>query len=1335
MRVLFHQHLFDDSPKEYNVSGKTFGEIIQKIGIKGRVIIYDWGDRLEYPACHDLEPKSQAIRIIRIPEDKKTWMQVGGVVGIVAGAALSMFGAPLLGAALVTAGTSMLSASFIKKPNQTIANKDLPEYVDGYSLYEGNNPSAIGRVPPVVIGKHKILPPVVGTAISSIKLTPPVFSGFSSTQHVKFMYCLGYITEDTLVTDIKLGGSLFCSNKEGIRNGQLVIDGNFSGTAELKQDGTLPEMYQQSIKETQINSEIKVMSQDYAKTFFVTQPNTVSINICIYANGLYKQNEDGSLGATSVDFTVYYRKSGVINWNVLGNGNVTGNRNQLWRKQWSFNIPEEEISNNESGIWEILVCRASENTDNKSVNRIVLGWIQSVTTEPPVSGKIVGKLTYLCCEFQASENNIKAVQSLTCVVQNAIPIWNGSNWNNSDFTSNPAAWYRWVLKSPCLSKQAPDSRIADLETLYDWCEQENRTVNAVISSPVQIRDLLDDILSTAQSNFTLKNGLYSYSHDKSRINPVALITPKNSSEFSITKNFTEAVDAIDVTFNDEASDWEEVTETILPYGATEYSNASKIRLWGTTNYEQAVKIARYLLACNVQRSESYKLKIGIEHYSIPRGERVIIQHDVLSVGVCSGRILDVDDVSLPALLTIDETVKTQYRDSVNYIKSVPDDIKLELNNGTLTLKAGSKLYIPNGSGVFDVYTVASDISRTFSVQNVTVLIFFNTNNLLMPANAVTDCTSGTTPPSGSGMFYDTNANTIRSYTSGTPSTNKISFPFAQLSFDSDGNCTIDQVFNGIGYIGLTVFTTPGLTVVIPEELNADGSKKIVEYTSTIVRTKTVSYNHTIVTLGRTYMDSYRNFTYNEEENKNYFNDGTWSWKEAVIANITVESNRITNMELRFKEADSFGVKVFLQDGTIRTISVLPNEDSSNKLQVSQNDAFGINKGDLYAYGPTDMEVLDCVVQDKIINEDGSCELVLIPYDESIYTATDRPVPAYNPKIYGKGLAWDLSKEEDPDELYVNYIQTPHQGNVYYDFAVYTHDNSGNEFVNRGTLRELSSVSKSLNVFNYSEGIDPNRGLNVCWATPNSNLTSPVSFFVDNAFWKSTSITFMSKGFTLSSTKKVFMSYNDVESLNTFIVYCQNNKMYIETQGTVIDISSVDWVNPHHIIITRNWDTFEINVYQDMELKVNASFRSAGAVISTEDNKILTTEDNTNIITNEGVGVLRSALNRNILFYVFGDSTGIGLKQCTIGDLHIYDWELTGDYIENIYRNGILLLSVDKLSRYLGEFMGIPPFVRLGDSFKWINTTTDTFQQGKIYWLTPSGWALLNGNAEAATQGS
>ena len=53
--------------------------------------------------------------------------------------------------------------------------------------------------------------------------------------------------------------------------------------------------------------------------------------------------------------------------------------------------------------------------------------------------------------------------------------------------------------------------------------------------------------------------------------------------------------------------------------------------------------------------------------------------------------------------------------NTNVITSVPKNINLTLSNGTLTLKAGSKVYVPNGknadgSNRFDEVVVASDIS-------------------------------------------------------------------------------------------------------------------------------------------------------------------------------------------------------------------------------------------------------------------------------------------------------------------------------------------------------------------------------------------------------------------------------------------------------------------------------------------------------------------------------------------------------------------------------------------------------------------------------------------------
>lgn len=216
--------------------------------------------------------------------------------------------------------------------------------------------------------------------------------------------------------------------------------------------------------------------------------------------------------------------------------------------------------------------------------------------------------------------------------------------------------------------------------------------------------------------------------------------------------------------------------------------------------------------------------------------------DLYVARVIAGVLNNGANISVPTVGGTMALVEDINNKITNCITEIPQDIKLELSSGTLTLKAGSKVYVPNGAGVFDIYTVASDISRTFSVSSVKTLICLDIDNLTMPSNRIQDCTSGTTPPSGSGMFYDTSANTIRAYSSGTPSTNKVSFPFAQLSFDSGGNCTIDQVFNGFGYIGSTVFALPGVKGLIPNGRNADGSLKNNTMTVQNVLTRTIPSN-------------------------------------------------------------------------------------------------------------------------------------------------------------------------------------------------------------------------------------------------------------------------------------------------------------------------------------------------------------------------------------------------------------------------------------------------------------------------------------------------------------
>lgn len=178
----------------------------------------------------------------------------------------------------------------------------------------------------------------------------------------------------------------------------------------------------------------------------------------------------------------------------------------------------------------------------------------------------------------------------------------------------------------------------------------------------------------------------------------------------------------------------------------------------------------------------------------------------------------------------------------NCITNIPQDIKLELNNGTLTLKAGSKVYVPNGAGVFDEVVIAGDLSVTPTwLNNNTGVVFYYLAENRITATETSYCVSGSTEPTylDGGCWYDTTNNKIKKGTSSSwTDTQKISLPIAVVKSSSNSITSIDQTFNGFGYIGSTVFALPGVKGLIPNGRNADGSLKNIETEITSVQTYT-----------------------------------------------------------------------------------------------------------------------------------------------------------------------------------------------------------------------------------------------------------------------------------------------------------------------------------------------------------------------------------------------------------------------------------------------------------------------------------------------------------------
>ena len=249
--------------------------------------------------------------------------------------------------------------------------------------------------------------------------------------------------------------------------------------------------------------------------------------------------------------------------------------------------------------------------------------------------------------------------------------------------------------------------------------------------------------------------------------------------------------------------------------------------------------------------------------------------------------------------------------TTNRILEIPQDIKLELNNGTLTLKAGSKVYVPNGfesdgtTPKFDVVTIESD--KVWGSRNLDYPQQFV---FLQPSQAFEavgesggTVYSGSTAPSGKQymLWYDTTNNFIKwtnnfgsSWVSGN------SFPLSICSSTQANNWTsIDQVFNGFGYMGSTVFALPGVKVQIPDGRNENGTCKSVYGTIRTVQQTSINPGNGdfSIRIGDNYI-TVSKFVYDEETNYNYNHTVSPSNKryQTNAGTVSYSSGKITSLK-------------------------------------------------------------------------------------------------------------------------------------------------------------------------------------------------------------------------------------------------------------------------------------------------------------------------------------------------------------------------------------------------------------------------------------------------------
>lgn len=390
----------------------------------------------------------------------------------------------------------------------------------------------------------------------------------------------------------------------------------------------------------------------------------------------------------TVKVEIEFREAGTTDWStpsfaaktvpdawVSGNEvTFTHNKQAAIRHGFRWSVPSR-------GQYEVRVRKTFEAGTNVNgpvpTYRTELYWtaLRSILDEDPVQSPVPVAKTALV--IKATDQLNRTIDEFNGVVTSVGQDYSATTpvgWVDDQEVQNPAALFRLVLQGNGVAEAVPDERI-DLEALEDWhdfCEARGFKFNMVRDFRASVWDTLADVCQAGRAAPTQVDGKWSVVIDREQAAPVSHVTPRNSYGFSVEKLFLDLPHAWRVRFPNEDEGWRLDERSIYADGfdAATATKFETLELPGVTDPDQVHQLARWRLLQGVHQPERWTFSQDLEFLTYQRGDRLLVTHDVLLVGLRSGRVkaVDVDTNDLITRVHLDEEVV--FEDGASYGLSV-----------------------------------------------------------------------------------------------------------------------------------------------------------------------------------------------------------------------------------------------------------------------------------------------------------------------------------------------------------------------------------------------------------------------------------------------------------------------------------------------------------------------------------------------------------------------------------------------------------------------------------------------------------------------------------------
>lgn len=613
-----------------------------------------------------VKPKAGELLVVKAIPEKKFLGVILQIGLMIAAAFIAPYLAPAVGAALglstalattlVTGVISLLGGLLI---NALIPPPKLPGPSGGSTGFTQlnsitgvqNQTTPFGPIPRLY-GTVRYFPPIPVTATPYTELS-------GNDQFLRMFLCLGYGPTLQIGGLTAGAGAVIRQNSVGLAHDAIKIgDTSILDFEEVEFEIGAPEdltLYTNEIDEEGLSVTLDCSNTDPFEAGDDTNDNATFVDTAtgtrttqeetdegsvdiVFPQGLWTSSKKGEIGVARVTFKIEYRPVGTLSWTILdASWQIESKKRETLRvgKRWKFPA---------NGQYDVRVTRVSTYIQEGNAGAITATWsaLRSIHYHQAF---IVPNTVCMAARIKATDQLQSVISTLSIEATSILPVWNGSAW--VDQATNSAAWAYVDALTGVATPRAGSKSDIDADAMVEWAawlSANGFTFNKVYDSQGTVFEVAQEIAASGLAAYAWVDGKDTVVRDVPDNVPRALITPRNSFDFSWSRQFVDMPHALRVRFTDPET-WETTERLVYADGYSELT-ATKFETLdvpGCTNADQAWKMGRYHLAQGKLRSETYEFSQDFEHLIYQRGDLVHLSHDVIAVGLGFARVTDVHD--------------------------------------------------------------------------------------------------------------------------------------------------------------------------------------------------------------------------------------------------------------------------------------------------------------------------------------------------------------------------------------------------------------------------------------------------------------------------------------------------------------------------------------------------------------------------------------------------------------------------------------------------------------------------------------------------------------------